>query len=218
MKQSRLKLILFFLLSIIYSVTYSQITFGKSGTFANKWYEGELVLTNNDTLNGLVKFENASEDIVGFGSNKIKFKENEKAKTEAFKKDEVRHFIVTNNYDNVVKYAFINTSKNRKQLLEVLAEGKVSLYLKSQDYNMPLGRFDNSATQMTMPINHDLYYVKRENQKEATNDFFSSVFKSFKKTAANYFSDCPQVVSKINDETYVWKDLKTIVEEYNSCN
>lgn len=217
MNSKTLKLFLFLFLAT-YEVSYSQITFGKSGTFANKWYEGELVLTNNDTLNGLVKFENASEDIVGFGSNKIKFKESEKAKMKAFKKDEVRHFIVTNNYDNVVKYAFINTSKNRKQLLEVLAEGKVSLYLKSQDYNMPLGRFENSATQMTMPVNHDLYYVKRENQKEATNDFFSSVFKSFKKTATSYFSDCPHIVSKINDETYLWKDLKAIVEEYNSCN
>lgn len=203
MKHHKLKFILFFLISIVNSLAYSQITFGKSGTFANKWYEGELVLTNNDTLNGLVKFENASEDIVGFGSNKIKFKANEKAKSKAFKKDEVKFFVVTNNFNDVVKFAFINTSKNRIQLLEVLAEGKVSLYLKSQDYNMPLGRVDNGATQMTMPVNHDLYYVKRENQKEATNDFFSSVFKSFKKTAANYFSDCPYIVSKINDETYV---------------
>lgn len=218
MKHNKLKFLLFFLFSITYIVAYSQITFGKSGTFANKWYEGELVLTNNDTLSGLVKFENASEDIIGFGSNKIQFKANEKAKSKAFKKDEVRYFVVTNNYDDVVKYAFVNTSKKRKQLLQVLAEGKVSLYLKSQDYNMPLGRVDNGATQMTMPVNNDLYYVKRENQKEATNDFFSSVFKSFKKTAANYFSDCSQVVSKINDETYLWKDLKTIVEEYNSCN
>ncbi len=122
-----------------------------------------------------------------------------------------------NNYDNVVKYAFINTSKNRKQLLEVLVEGKVSLYLKSQDYNMPLGRFENSATQMTMPVNNDLYYIKRDSQKEATNDFFKNILKSFKKTAANYFSDCSEVVSKINDGTYLRKDLITIVEEYNKC-
>ncbi len=86
MKHNKLKFLLFFIFSINFTVIYSQITFGKSGTFANKWYEGELVLTNNDTLNGLVKFENASEDIVGFRSNKIKFKEDEKAKTKTFKK------------------------------------------------------------------------------------------------------------------------------------
>ena len=45
--------ILICLFIFIFLNTYSQISFGKEGTFANKWHEGKLVLKNKDTLKGL---------------------------------------------------------------------------------------------------------------------------------------------------------------------
>ncbi|MBS3738097.1 hypothetical protein [Mesohalobacter halotolerans] len=77
----------------------AQIKLGSEGTFANKWHEGKLVLKNKDTLVGLVKFDDASDDLLsGISlSNKLKFKENEEAKKKKFKKKQVDYFEITNN-------------------------------------------------------------------------------------------------------------------------
>ena len=44
--------------------------------------------------------------------------------------------------------------------------------------------------------------------------------KSFKKTAAEFFKDCPSIVEKIENKSYKKDDLEEIVKFYNSsdCN
>lgn len=37
------------------------------------------------------------------------------------------------------------------------------------------------------------------------------------KANASYYSECPEVMSKINNETYQYKDIITIVKAYNNC-
>jgi hypothetical protein len=66
-----------------FKINYAQLSFGKNGTFSNKWYEGKLILNNNDTLIGVVKFESAVKNLVGLGNfkpNKILFKKSKKSK------------------------------------------------------------------------------------------------------------------------------------------
>ena len=202
--------------------SFSQVTLGKNGTFSNKWYSGTLVLKNKDTLTGVVKFENssASKDLVGLrgvgGNNKVFYKKTKNAKKKSkFKKDEIEYFIVKNNTGNLVKYAYVETAKNKLKLFQVLIEGKVSLYLKKGVENMHL---DNGNSITIVQHDKNLYYVKKQNEEFASNRFFANVFKSFKKTAGNYFSDCKSLVTKINNDEYNSDQLFEIVEDYNNCN
>lgn len=40
---------------------------------------------------------------------------------------------------------------------------------------------------------------------------------SFRKKATEYFSDCPELVKKIDEKIYKSEDLKQVVIEYNNC-
>ena len=49
-----------------------------------------------------------------------------------------------------------------------------------------------------------------------------SQFKEISKKSFNelkvLLSDCPTVVSKIDNKTYKFEDLESVIKEYNSCN
>jgi hypothetical protein len=217
--KNNLKLLFFLILTTNFS--FSQISIGKNGTFSNKWYPGTLVLKNNDTLKGVVKFEISSttKDLIGLrgigGNNKIFFKTTEKAKKKSkYKKEQVQYFVIRNNKEKIVKYAYIKTSEKKLKLFQVLIEGKVSLYLKKGVENMYL---DNGKSTTIIQNDKNLYYVKKQNEKYASNRFFANVFKSFKKTAGKYFSDCEPLIKKIDNGDYKSDQLFEIVKEYNMC-
>lgn len=209
------------LIFLFSSITYAQISFGKNGTFTNKWYEGDLVLQSGDTLQGLIKYESAVKALAGLGSkrNRIFYKKTEAAKKKKYKYEEFNSFIVTKNDGEIEKYATVFTSKRHMQLLKVLAEGKVSVYeimLQVNNYH------PNSHTgHANVPISYSYanMYIKREHEKIASKDFFKNIFRSFKKTAKRYFSDCPDLVNKIDNGDFKKKRLLEIVDYYNTtCN
>lgn len=216
-----LKTLLISLFICITTESLSQITLGKNGTFSNKWYLGTLVLKSKDTLTGVVKFENSSttKDLIGLRgvgeSNKIFYKKNKKEKKKfKFKKEQVEYFIIKNNKRKIVKYAYVETSEKKLKLFQILVEGKISLYLKKSVENMYL---DNGNSTTIIQHDKNLYYVKKQNEKFASNRFFENVFKSFKKTAGKYFSDCKLLIKKINSGEYKSDQLFEIVKEYNIC-
>ena len=211
--------ILSILISLSFTInSYSQITFGKDGTFTNKWHPGTLVLKNKDTLKGFIKYETSSitKSLFGLsslGKNKILFKKTDKSKDQV-KHDKylVDYLIVQNNSGETIKFKYVKTSNNRLKLFQVLIEGKVSVYLEEGVYNM---NFNSGAT--TFQQSRNLYYVQKQEDDFASNRFFPNALKSFKKNAARYFSDCKSVVEKINSGEYKSKQLIQIIQEYNRC-
>lgn len=185
----------------------AQISLGKEGTFANKWHEGTLVLKNKDTLVGLVKFDDLSDDFTGFSlSNKVKYKSDENAERQKFKKKKVDYFEVVNNSGEKVKYTYLKVKIEGLKLLKVEEEGKASLYTDSYNY------WTNDAYVYRSGIN---IYVKKDNKIEYL--FMPNAFSSFKKKAKRYFKDCPELVAKLEDDTYNRKDFREIVAFYNGC-
>ncbi|WP_298345627.1 hypothetical protein [uncultured Algibacter sp.] len=216
-----LKILLVLIFICYANNTFSQVTIGKNGTFSNKWYSGTLVLKSKDTLSGVVKFENSSttKDLVGLrgvgGTNKIFFKKAKNSKKKSkFKKDEVEYFIVKTNSGKIAKYAFILTNEKNTKLMQILIEGKVSLYLKKGYENMYL---ENPNSTTIIQNEKNLYYVKKQSEKYASNRFFANVFKSFKKNASRYFTSCKPLVGKINKGQYKSDELFEIIKEYNNC-
>ena len=204
-----------------FKINYAQLSFGKNGTFSNKWYEGKLILNNNDTLIGVVKFESAVKNLVGLGNfkpNKILFKKSKKSKKKKkYKKNEVINFIIRRNDNKIVKYEYIDISKNKRELLLVLAEGNVNLYEKDFTYMENINKTPGNFGTTQIQKNGRFLYLKKKNEKYAYNIQYTKIFKSFKNKGSKYFSNCKSVINKINDGTYKWNDLEKIVLEYNEC-
>ena len=221
MKQN-LKILIVLIIIGLTNKTFCQVTFGKNGTFSNKWYNGNLILKNNDTLNGLIKFESTSKNLLGLnsisGDNAVFFKKSENSKKQKFKKEQVKYFIIKNNSNKTLKYEYVNTDEKKLKLLQVLIEGKVNLYLKRAEQDLVLDNSTPSEINQTIfKTQRNFYYVKKEKDKYVSNRFFTNAFKSFKKTAKEYLSDCTSVVNKINNDTYKWEDLYAMISEYNNC-
>lgn len=202
---------LFILISFFISFnSFSQvIEFGKDGTFSNNWHEGVLVLNNGDQKEGIIKFETAASKMYGMRMiGKIKYKANEKSKKKKYKGKNIDYFIVKNNSGDFEKYSYERISKNYLVLLRVLAEGRINLY--SEDVYNSIPGFNGGYPSSKM-------YIKKDGETYVEYKNFRNIFKSFKTTSADYFSDCPSVMEKIYNEIYKSNDIIKIVKAYNTC-
>jgi len=119
---------------------------------------------------------------------------------------------------------FVQVKVKNKEKLEILdleIKGKLNLYIKiNQGYNHNFsGNFEQGGMSIPTGVNFysiQNYYVKRKDENQAfhlgSNQAFS---KNFKKAASLYFSDCPELVNKIENKVYKKKDLKRIIKFYN---
>lgn len=127
------------------------------------------------------------------------------------------------NEGKTVTYKFKKVGTLDKAWLEVLINGKVCLYTNSTYYNNPgfaAGGPNGGFGGMTFGGGGGTttyYYVEHTGDdsvfKIATYQGFS---KSFKKTAADFFKDCPIIVEKVTNGSYKKDDLEEIVNFYNS--
>lgn len=61
------------------------------------------------------------------------------------------------------------------------------------------------------------FYVCRQSDAEAFRiTSFGNISKNFKKTASEYFKDCPELVKKIEDKTFKKDDIEEVVRFYNA--
>jgi len=179
-------------------------------------------LKNGRTLQGYVDITN---------SGNIKYSVNEESKEQkTFTYKDVKQLDLFHNEDIIVfLYKNINDlSKSPDfKLMEVILLGKVSLYrvhnFGSYDgggvpYNNQGFSYGGSGNYGgRYSINN--YYVSKNGgitEKLATTGTLFT--KSFKKSASEYFSDCPELVQKIQDYTFTKKDIEQMVLFYNeSC-
>lgn len=160
-----------------------------------------------------------STSIAGFGeikNQKIHFRTDLKSEKSEWDYDVTKGIIFTG-YGFSEKYIFIKPDKYSKPILmEVIEEGKVNLYKKS-DFGIKLGAIAgvNSSTGIyarptaSYEFTND-YYVKKENEESATELTFS-----FKARANRYFSDCPAILEKIKKKEFKVDTIPEIIYYYN---
>ncbi|MFD2585821.1 hypothetical protein ACFSQJ_02695 [Croceitalea marina] len=171
----------------------------------------EVFLKNGTVLKGLGKLT---------ASNQVRFRTSRKSEKQLFSFADVDTLKVF--YDNEPTVYVCVKVKDRKEtmVLEVSQSGKnVVLYtLESQGYMVsPMGAGG-------MPMGGSFYsisnsYVRKTDEEEAAHLGSNQLFtKNFKKAAANYFNDCPQLVQKITSKELKKRDLGEIIKFYNeSC-
>lgn len=131
-------------------------------------------------------------------------------------------------YDNhkITSYLYVNVKdENEPKVLEEVAAGNVSLYkhvYQKQNPGFSGASFGSMGSGFSIGTNYIIsnYYVKKGNEPVAfhlgSNQSFS---KNFKKEAADYFSDCPELVARIESKEFKILDLAEIIKFYNEhCN
>lgn len=104
----------------------------------------------------------------------------------------------------------VDSTKESRFML-ILSKGKVNLY--KQVHFAYDGTFTSTVYDRTDGSSNveemDLFL-------ERDDSLFHVTRKRFKKTMANYFSDCPELVTRINNREFKFYQLRNLVNEYNS--
>jgi len=150
--------------------------------------------------------------------NRIKIWESTKLKPYFLDLDKIEyvHFRYGKRKGDKVYRSVLVKGRENPSFLEELVKGEISLF-KDFTANMVMGATPMGAGgPMIQSYNIVDYYVKRSNESNAihlaSNELFS---KNFKKAASEFFSDCPQLVAKVQNKEFKKKDIKEIVTFYN---
>ena len=200
----------------------------------SKDINGTVIFKNDSVINVTLKvpFE------LKLFSNKIDFIKIQKGikyydsnrLVKKFKPNQVKE--IRFNYDSV-EYRYISLILKspppfvfkHKLLLMQATEGKMNhyLYFKKVNVTMPMGTnpaysyTSNGQTYNVYRIhNIELPYTYNVLQINGGELFVSDWFNEFK-SICKYIDDCPELVKKINNETYDARNINEIVKDYNQC-
>lgn len=224
MKQNKSRMsrkIILILFILTYSLSYAQYD----------WTPGKLLLKNGETLKGLFKLPLVSGDLISISNTKLEYKEDRKGKKIKFDETQIdKVFFVTFNPD-LGYYEYVPISNNKMGLFKLIRNGKVKLYARMvkvtvrtgvQNSNSHFSPFGDTMEKKREKVIE--YYMIRANETVATRVFletdgvataYDRNIKNFKKDTKHYFSDCPDVLSYIEDDFYDDFDIAQIVEDYN---
>ncbi len=196
---------------LFYSFSYSQYD----------WTPGKLVLKNGETLKGLLKIPMVTHGLLSIPSTKLEYKKDEKGNKKKFDETEVDKVFFATFDPNLGYYEYVAISNKRMAIFKLIRNGKVKLYVRT----IKIGRnslipTDNNPFGNKKIEKYQEFYMIRENETVATrvineSDGIGLNLRTFKNYAKKYFSDCPDVLSYIDNELYEDYDIAQIVDDYN---
>jgi hypothetical protein len=225
---------LFILIISILSFSYS---YGQYN-----WNTGKLILKNGDTLKGLMKIPMSSGYPDLIGKTKLEYKINKKGKKKKFDKNQVDKVYFGTSNPNLGYYEYVPLTRKKMALFKLIRNGKVKLYTRTIKIRENPGIQDNGNSfnlNTTRKVNKiKEYYMIRENENVATRVFqksdglpvgydilstdynTNSIFykeniRTFKNYVKEYFSDCADVISFIDNDLYEDFDIAQIIDDYN---
>ncbi|WP_179008560.1 hypothetical protein [Winogradskyella forsetii] len=202
MKNKSIILILLLMLSFVGNAQYEE------------WGTGKIYLKDGTTLEGLVRFYYFVDGPL-FSNEKMRYKteRNKPSKKIAAKNVDSINFdlpytgrIKGKNVKRTRKVTFLSIAKNKKKTkfgyAELVIDGKVKLLKRS---------YVDGRTTMAK---RQTLFLKEGGMVNTFDNL-----KSFKKSAQEYFGDCPALCAKIEKNVFRRKDAEKIAEFYNSsCN
>jgi len=199
------------------------------------WTPAVVTLKNGSVLTGEAKIPQVGAAFNFGGTEKVKFRTERKSKKQKYKIQEAANILFTVTFNERVNgerientafetYVPVLISKRKRKdylgFMQEVVVGGVSLYGRTVTQNngawMP-----GAAGTIAVPIytgnwsQHNQLWVCRDG-KEAELINHVSLFKGFKKRAAEYFEDCPSLVTQLEGRDLKKSDLKEIVEFYNA--
>ena len=155
--------------------------------------------------------------------NQVKFKSSKKGKYKKLIVENVNYVVVQESKKKKISYAFRSIKEGSKpRLLELVYNGSNIKLLKSS-FTVPLGGASNSksngrvTTTTSVGLSPKLtsfYVIKKGDTHATVLSSSSSILKSFKTRAREYFQDCENLVPLIGKKGYTKKHIKNVVKYY----
>jgi len=152
---------------------------------------GFAILNNGDTLVGSFEFNDSKDNY-----KLLVYKDPVTYKNSAYLPQEVEFFSIDSLYFRPLEL------KDEWVFMRILFEDKIKLYLHKYFY-----------TTYSYSGFYNQFYLKKQNGENLMVTIDN--FYPFKKKVGDFFSDCPEIYKKINNNTYKSNDLLKIVLEYN---
>jgi hypothetical protein len=201
--------------------TYSQ--FGLESLFKSNKYKTIVIYKNNDSIQGY------SKDFAGF---KFYFNKKKKGKYKKIKIVNIKKIIVNETTGKVVYHHIIEKGKKKEKdyLVKLVYDGNIKLFSHrfqshiggSTQYNShstPYGTINVKTSNSSSSYNTNVLYIKRENEKYASNITMAKIGgrtnKSLRKYLFQYFEDCSSLQNKIMSEELTRNDIIEILEFYD---
>ena len=112
-----------------------------------------------------------------------------------------------------IEYRF-RKFKNQYVLMRVIIDGNISLLSKAYYYNLGVGG-NYSTNSAAGTLTH--FFLNRKDEKDVVRILTKgkAIDKSFRKTAIEFFKDCPELVKKLDDKIFKKDDIEQVVNYYN---
>ncbi len=173
-----------------------------------------LYFKDGKQLRGMAKLVNGDQ---------VKFKKNKGDKPEKYHFENLEQAVI-NDREEPSTYIYLETKKGYFNVVRELEIGIVNLYILEQTgYSSPM--FVGGANGQMNMSNGNYYdiknlYVRRGVSGEITHLGSNQLFsKNFKNAASEYFADCPELITKIQNKEFKKKHVRDIVKFYNlQCN
>jgi hypothetical protein len=173
----------------------------------------KTILTFNDgtKLEGLGKLK---------GSERVKFRKDKNTKAKKYHFKDLERVTIYSG-DAKISYVYLLEKEKKKyKVLEEVVTGDISLYkIVRHGTHAPMGVGFGGVGGMGMGASFTIknYYLRKKQEKEVTHISSTQLFsKNFKKAATTYFEDCPDLVEKIATKEYRKRDIRAVIEFYNS--
>ena len=172
-------------------------------TTKHDYFKGTVVLKNGQELKGLIYRE---------VNLNIRFKMTRDDKLNKIKKEEISEIKIS---DNIFKYVnYLNGSKTKILALEKIIDGDVSLFVR-REYHKERSLTGSYSSFRGSYEKH--YYIGNSNGESLIYLKFANSYSSkFLKRTDKYFSDCPELIQKIDNRGFERNDIEGIVNYYNS--
>lgn len=185
-----------------------------------KFYNATVTFTDGTSKKGFVELPEYADD------TKLKFKSEEKGKTEKLEIDLIKGFEITSDKNETIKYTTIFLAEpkpftkdqhklgTKKSWVRIIKEGKITLYATFDSYNPGNGTGGAST-----------YYIQKGNEKDAyfiadgisgfnININAFSVLKTYSHSI--FETDCPKLTELLNKDDLKKNGLSRIVDIYEA--
>lgn len=177
--------------------------------------KAKAILTFNDgtKLEGLGKLK---------GSERVKFRKDKNTKAKKYHFKDLERVTIYSGDERTFYVYLLEKEKKRYKVLEEVVIGDISLYkIVRHGTHAPMGVGFGGVGGMGMGMGASFtiknYYLRKKHEKEVTQISSTHLFsKNFKKAATTYFEDCPDLVEKIATKEYRKRDIRAVIEFYNS--
>ena len=175
--------------------------------YADRYYDATVVLTNGKSRKGLVE-STLSTDYILFKSSK----DSKEEKIESSTVSKVIFVIEGEKREFHILKVYLGWGQKRisdPMWLKVVEGGVATLYVNQTTMTSQNGL--NSAGFLD-------YYIIRAGEPAAkmiANVSTMNNNQTFRAKAPLYFEDYPELAAKIKSKEYTWKEMTTVVQEYN---